>query len=95
VHAIGGTLGTILTGVFATAVANPSLATGPVAGLLGRTLWLEQLKAGAIVVAWSVGATMAIAWLVKHSTSGLRVNHDNERVGLDLTEHGEEGYIID
>jgi Amt family ammonium transporter len=95
VHAVGGTLGTILTGVFATAAANPSLATGPLAALVGRTLWLEQLKAGAIVIAWSVGATMAIAWVVKFSTSGLRVDRENETVGLDLAEHGEEGYIIE
>jgi len=95
VHAVGGTLGTILTGFFATAAANPSLATGPLAALVGRTLWLEQLKAGAIVIAWSVGATMAIAWVVKFSTSGLRVDRENETVGLDLAEHGEEGYIIE
>jgi ammonium transporter, Amt family len=95
VHAVGGTLGVILTGVFATAAANPNLATGPVAGLVGGILWLEQLKAAAIVVAWSVGATTAIAWLVRLSTGGLRVERDDETVGLDLTEHGEEGYIIE
>ena len=87
--------GTPHRGVFATAAANPSLATGPVADLVGRTLWMEQLKAGAIVVAWSVGATTAIAWVVKLSASGLRVDRDNERMGLDLAEHGEEGYIIE
>jgi Amt family ammonium transporter len=95
VHAVGGTLGTILTGVFATAAVNSNLATGPIAALVGRTLWLEQLKAGAIVAAWSVVATMGIAWIVKLSANGLRVAGEDERVGLDLTEHGEEGYIVE
>jgi len=95
VHAVGGTLGTILTGVFATAAVNSNLATGPIAALVGRTLWLEQLKAGAIVAAWSVVATMGIAWIVRLSANGLRVAGEDERVGLDLTEHGEEGYIVE
>jgi Amt family ammonium transporter len=95
VHAVGGTLGTILTGVFATAAVNSNLAAGPIAGLVGRTLWLEQLKAGMIVVVWSVVGTTVVAWFVGLSAGGLRVNQDEERVGLDLTEHGEEGYIIE
>jgi Amt family ammonium transporter len=95
VHAVGGTLGTILTGVFATAVVNSNLATGPIAALVGRTLWLEQIKAAAIVAAWSVAATAGIAWIVGLSANGLRVARDDETVGLDLTEHGEEGYIVE
>jgi Amt family ammonium transporter len=95
VHAVGGTLGIILTGVLATAAANPNLATGPIAALVGRTLWLEQLKAAAVVLVWSVVATAGIAWLVGLSTRGLRVAHDEETGGLDLTEHGEEGYIVE
>ncbi len=95
VHAVGGTLGTILTGVFATSAANASLAASPVAGLLGRTLWLEQLKALAVVIVWSVAATVAVAWLVQVACGGLRVDQDDETMGLDLVEHGEEGYIIE
>ena len=94
-HAVGGTLGTILTGVLATAAVNPNLATGPIAALVGRTLWLEQLKAGAIVVVWSFVATTGIAWIVGLSARGLRVERDDETVGLDLAEHGEEGYIVE
>jgi ammonium transporter, Amt family len=66
-----------------------------VAALLGKTLWLEQLKAGALVIAWSVLATVMIAQLVKWATGGLRVEREDETVGLDLAEHGEEGYIVD
>ncbi len=95
VHAVGGTLGIILTGVLATAAANPNLATGPIAALVGRTLWLEQLKAGAIVLVWSVVATTGIAWIVGLSARGLRVERDDETIGLDLAEHGEEGYIVE
>ena len=95
VHAVGGTLGTILTGVFATAAANPGLATAPVAGLLGRTLWMEQAKAAGIVIVWSVAATALIAWAVGLCSRGLRVDVEDETMGLDLAEHGEEGYIIE
>jgi len=95
VHAVGGTLGTILTGVLATAAANPNLATGSIAAYVGRNLWLEQVKAGALVIVWSVVATAGIAWVVGLSAKGLRVAKDDEMLGLDLTEHGEEGYIIE
>jgi ammonia channel protein AmtB len=40
-------------------------------------------------------ATVGIAWLVGRVTSGLRVNGEDETAGLDLSEHGEEGYILD
>lgn len=95
VHAVGGTLGTILTGIFATAAANPNLAAGPIASLVGQTLWIEQIKAAAVVLVWSTAATAGIAWLVGLSASGLRVAGDDETVGLDLAEHGEEGYIVE
>jgi Amt family ammonium transporter len=95
VHAVGGTLGTILTGVFATAAVNSNLARGPIAGLVGRILWIEQLKAVTIVLVWALVATVVIAWLVGLATGGLRVNQDDETLGLDLAEHGEEGYIIE
>jgi ammonium transporter, Amt family len=95
VHAVGGTLGTLLTGVFATTAANASLAASPVAGLLGGTLWLEQLKAVIVVLVWSVAATAVIAWLINLVFGGLRVDQEDETVGLDLAEHGEEGYIIE
>jgi Amt family ammonium transporter len=89
VHAIGGTFGTILAGVFASAEANPNLQ-----GLLssGRTLWLEQLKAAGIVLVWSIVVTYVL-YVVINKTIGCRVHLDTETQGLDLAEHGEEGYI--
>ena len=90
VHAIGGTLGTILAGVFATSGANPNLDLN-LKSLLGNGLWIEQIKAAAIWIVWSVVATVLIAKLVDKLV-GLRVSEETETVGLDLAEHGEEGY---
>jgi Amt family ammonium transporter len=95
VHAVGGTIGTVLAGVFATASINPNLANGPIAGLVGHSLWLEQVKAGGLVLLWSVTATVVIAKVVGFAFNGLRVTEEDESQGLDVAEHGEEGYIIE
>jgi Amt family ammonium transporter len=58
-------------------------------------LWLEQLKAAGVVLVWSTVATAGLAWLLGLCTNGIRVNGDDETVGLDVSEHGEEGYILD
>jgi len=86
VHGVGGTLGAILTGFFADEKINPALA-GLTDGLV-----VEQLKAVALTVVWSVVATAIIAYLVK-ALIGLRVTPETERQGLDINEHGEEGYV--
>jgi Amt family ammonium transporter len=88
VHAVGGTLGAFLTGVFATVSVNPNLEK-----LIGRALWLEQLKAIGITIALAVIATTIIGLFVKVFV-GLRIAPDIERQGLDINEHGEEGYYI-
>ena len=104
VHAVGGTLGAFLTGVLATSSVNPNLAlksSAPLnaatqnglAQMLGRTLWLEQLKAIGITIALAVVASVIIAAVV-NAVIGLRISPDVERQGLDINEHGEEGYII-
>jgi Amt family ammonium transporter len=104
VHAIGGTLGAFLTGVLATASVNPNLslsATGPpniatqngLARLVGGWLWLEQLKAIGITLLIAVVGTAIIATLV-NAAIGLRIAPEIERQGLDINEHGEEGYMI-
>ena len=86
VHGVGGTLGAILTGVFASEKAN-----GVVAGLKDGLL-VEQLKAVALTIVWSVVATAIIAYIVK-ALIGLRPTAEVERQGLDINEHGEEGYV--
>ncbi|MSU84008.1 MAG: ammonium transporter [Pedosphaera sp.] len=85
VHGIGGTLGAILTGILADEKAN-SVVGGLKDGLLGA-----QLKAVALTIVWSVVATAIIAYIVK-ALVGLRPTEEVEINGLDLAEHGEEGY---
>ena len=90
VHAVGGTLGAFLTGIFATVDANANLSTN-LAELVGNGLWIEQLKAMVITIVLSVVATVVIASIVK-AVVGLRPSEEDERMGLDLVEHGEAGY---
>jgi ammonium transporter, Amt family len=91
VHAVGGTLGAFLTGVLATADVNGNLNTN-LKEIVGKTLWLEQLKAMAITIAFAVIGTVIIAYIVK-AVLGLRPTAEGEQAGLDVTDHGEEGYI--
>jgi Amt family ammonium transporter len=87
VHAVGGTLGAFLTGVFATASVNPNVSKiGP------HPLWIEQLKAiGVTIVLAVIGST--IIGLLVNAIIGLRIAPEIERQGLDINEHGEEGYM--
>lgn len=97
VHGVGGTIGALLTGVFASVAINPifkdasgrSLAVGLVDGN-SRQL-LHQLAG--VGVGWLLGAagTLVILKLVD-LTIGLRVSPEQEAQGLDTTQHGEEGY---
>ena len=93
VHAVGGTLGAFLTGILATPSVNANLSTN-LKDVVGKSLWLEQVKAIAITLALSVVATVIIAYIVK-AVLGLRADADAEQQGLDLTDHGEEGYIYE
>jgi Amt family ammonium transporter len=93
VHGVGGTLGALVTGIFATPDVNGNLNTN-LAGLVGKTLWVEQLKAIGVTLALSVGATAVIALAVK-AVIGLRPSVDAEEQGLDATDHGEAGYHPD
>jgi Amt family ammonium transporter len=85
VHGIGGTLGAILTGVFADEKVNS------VVGPLKDGLLMEQFKAVGLTIVWSVVATAVIAYIVKFAI-GLRPDPEVETAGLDLAEHGEQGY---
>jgi ammonium transporter, Amt family len=91
VHAIGGTAGTILAGVFADPKYNPNLSTN-LGGLVGNGLWIEQLKGAGIAIVWSVVASAVLFYVVK-ALIGVRPSAEDEEQGLDLADHGEEGYI--
>jgi Amt family ammonium transporter len=86
VHGIGGTLGALLTGIFADERINS------VVGPLKEGLIVAQLKAIGVTILWSVVATTIIALIVK-AVIGLRPSPETERQGLDINEHGEEGYV--
>jgi Amt family ammonium transporter len=93
VHGAGGTLGAILTGIFANSSINPILGAGKATGLLegnGRQL-LNQFAGVAIAWTISIVGTLILLFLID-KTIGLRVSEDEERDGLDLSQHGEEGY---
>jgi Amt family ammonium transporter len=90
VHGVGGTLGALLTGFFATHEANGNLATN-LKDVVGNGLWLEQVKAMVLTVVWSVAATVIIALIVK-AVVGLRPDKETEQLGLDQSDHGEVSY---
>jgi Amt family ammonium transporter len=91
VHAVGGTLGALLTGFLATPSVNGNLNTN-LKDIVGKTLWLEQIKAIGVTLVLAIVGTIVIAYIVKFALGGLRPNEETETVGLDLAEHGEEGY---
>jgi Amt family ammonium transporter len=93
VHAVGGTMGAFLTGVLATADVNANLNTN-LKDIVGKTLWLEQLKAIGLTLVLAVVGTVVIAYIVK-AVLGLRPDPEAEQQGLDLADHGEEGYILE
>ena len=93
VHAVGGTMGALVTGFFATADVNANLKTN-LANVVGHGLWIEQLKAMGVTLVLAVGCTVIIAMIVK-ATIGLRPTIENEELGLDETDHGESGYHYD
>jgi Amt family ammonium transporter len=94
VHAVGGTLGALLTGVLARNSANANLAVNlkdKVTDAIFQPLLWEQLKAVGLTLLLAVVATTIIAYVVK-AVVGLRASEEVETIGLDLAEHGEEGY---
>jgi ammonium transporter, Amt family len=98
VHGIGGTLGAILTGVFATRhVADPALVSGggnPVGLVDGSSsLLIGQLAAVGVTWVLAIVGTFIILKILD-VTMGLRVRRDEEIQGLDVSQHGEEGYIF-
>ena len=97
VHGAGGTLGALLTGIFAVSAVNPifkdargsPLASGLLEGNF-RQLW-NQLVGVSIAWVMAIVGTLAILKLVDVAI-GLRVSEEEEVQGLDLSQHGEEGY---
>lgn len=95
VHGVGGTLGAVLTGVFATrAVTDPVVSGGNPLGVLEQgPLLVPQLAAAGVTWLVAIVATFVIL-KVLDVTLGLRVSQQEEVQGLDFSQHGEEGYIF-
>ena len=95
VHGAGGTLGALLTGIFATRLINPAFgkdqATGALDGHWGQLL--NQLTGVAIAWSISIAGTLILLFVVD-KTMGLRVSAEQENAGLDLSQHNEEGYDL-
>ena len=93
VHGVGGTLGALLTGVFATRAVTDANHGNPLGLLEGGSLLKGQIVA--VVVTW-VFAIVATFVLLKilDALIGLRVTQQQELQGLDVSQHGEEGYIF-
>ncbi|HYL91933.1 MAG TPA: ammonium transporter [Alphaproteobacteria bacterium] len=100
VHGAGGTIGALLTGVFAASAINPIFKNPD--GVALPSGWLEgnphqlinQLIGVAIAWGLAIVGTLVVLKIVD-VVIGLRVSEDHEIQGLDLSQHGEEGYIWD
>jgi ammonium transporter, Amt family len=96
VHGAGGTLGAVLTGFLATFAINPIFGKGvPTGAIDGHWAQIVRQLAG-VGVAWgiSIVGTLVLLFVVDKLV-GLRVSREEEVAGLDLTQHGEEGYTFD
>ncbi len=106
VHAVGGTMGAILTGILADPTVNANIAKSAVGSaanaattngladaILNHSAVIEQLKAVGVTLAFAIVGTIVIAYIVK-AVIGLRPTPEVESAGLDISEHGEEGYIL-
>jgi ammonium transporter, Amt family len=100
VHGAGGTLGALLTGIFATAAINPAygndasgkpIPTGVIDGHWGQMV--NQIAGIAIAWGLSIVGTL-ILLVVVDKIVGLRVKPEDEAAGLDLSQHGEEAYDL-
>jgi Amt family ammonium transporter len=89
VHGVGGALGTVMAGVFATVAVNPGGANGLLFGNAGQLF--TQVQAVALVAAYSFIVSIVLFKAID-AVMGLRITTDEETEGLDITQHGEAGY---
>jgi Amt family ammonium transporter len=98
VHGAGGTLGALLTGVFATNEINNAPIKGAIAPLGAVDGHPMQILYQAVGVAMSIALAAVGTWIILKicdALVGVRVGHEAEREGLDLSQHGEEGYYLE
>ena len=92
VHGVGGTVGAVLTGVFASKLVNDGFEGGPMGLLEGNVGQFVNNILG-VLITWALAAVATFVILkIVDATIGLRVSEADEDVGLDYTQHGEEAY---
>jgi ammonium transporter, Amt family len=96
VHGAGGTIGALLTGIFAQQVVNPIFGAGkPVGGLDGHWSQVGNQLVG-VLFAWGFALVGTILLLkITDMLTGLRVTQEQEIEGLDISQHGEEAYNLE
>ena len=100
VHGAGGTLGAILTGVFATSAINDGLKdaagkTMPLGLVDGHGVQILYQLIG-VLISWAIAIVGTwIALKIADVVTGVRVSKEDELDGLDLSQHGEEGYLLE
>jgi Amt family ammonium transporter len=90
VHGVGGALGIVLLGVFASTVFNPAGTDGLIAG--NGAFFFKQLAAVAFSSVWAFGFTYGMLWLIDRVTP-VKVQQSAEESGLDAALHGESAYL--
>ena len=90
VHGVGGFLGIVLLGVFATKAYNPAGADGLIAG--NPTFFVRQCVAVLGSSVWAFAFTLGMLWLIDRVTP-VRVEEAHEQMGLDAALHGEQAYV--
>jgi ammonium transporter, Amt family len=96
VHGAGGTIGALLTGIFAQQIVNPIFGAGkPVGGLDGHWSQVGNQVVG-VLIAWGFALVGTIILLkITDMITGLRVTQEQEIEGLDISQHGEEAYNLE
>jgi len=95
VHGIGGTLGAMLTGVFATKEVN-DLRMGKAMGLVDGDAGQVVNQLIAVLISWGLAIVGTLVILkICDAVFGVRASKEDEILGLDLSMHGEEGYSFD
>jgi Amt family ammonium transporter len=92
-HGVGGVLGTLLVGLFATASVNPSVGVNGLFYGGGLDQLGRQAVATVVAVCYAFGVSLLLAWLVR-ATVGFRVDREVEYSGIDEAEHAESGYDL-
>jgi ammonium transporter, Amt family len=96
VHGAGGTIGALLTGVFAQQVINPIFGVGKSVGALDGHWGQVGNQLVGVLIAWAFALVGTIILLkIVDVVTGIRVPEEHEQEGLDITQHGEEAYNLE